>query len=323
MPASIRRFAPRQSQSGYPGRLITRLRTRVDPSVQVSATVFLILRRMRAPLITLIIIFTLSVFGLTLIPGQDANGQAYRMGFFDAFYFMSYTATTIGFGEIPYAFTYGQRMWVVATIYLTVIGWAYALGSLLALIQDKAFRQALRLQRFSRAVSHLSEPFLLIAGYGRTGELLARSFDGLARQVVILDASETRIEALDMDTYQVDIPALAGDARNPRPARRCGTRPSALRGGAGHDRRRRGQSRRHHGGSPAQAGTAGRRPDGLDGDRRPDDGLRHPYRGQSLRPLRQPSPDRAARTRLVSVARVARSRTRRAVAGTRPPTGGR
>ena len=96
-----------------------------------------------------------------------------------------------------------------------MIGWAYALGSLLTLIQDKAFRQALRLQRFGRAVAHLSEPFLLIAGYGRTGELLARSFDGLGRQVVIVDASESRIEALEMDTYQVDIPALAGDARNP------------------------------------------------------------------------------------------------------------
>ena len=27
------------------------------------------------------------------------------MGIFDAFYFMSYTASTIGYGEIPYAFT--------------------------------------------------------------------------------------------------------------------------------------------------------------------------------------------------------------------------
>ena len=115
MPNPMRRFAQDGLKKADARRLLTRLRTRVDPSVQVSATVFLILRRMRAPLITLIIIFTLSVFGLTLIPGQDANGQAYRMGFFDAFYFMSYTATTIGFGEIPYAFTYGQRMWVVAT----------------------------------------------------------------------------------------------------------------------------------------------------------------------------------------------------------------
>ncbi len=183
--------------------------------MQVSATLFLILRRMRVPLITLIIIYTVSVFGLTLIPGETGDGQPYRMGFFDAFYFMSYTATTIGFGEIPHPFTYGQRLWVVLTIYLTVIGWAYALGSLLTLVQDKAFRQALRLQQFSRTVSRVSEPFLLLAGYGMTGELLARSFDGLGRQLVIIDAAEGRIEALGMDTYKVDIPALAGDAQNP------------------------------------------------------------------------------------------------------------
>jgi voltage-gated potassium channel len=145
MPSPQRRFVQDLLRIGDGVRLMTRMRTPVDPSVQVSATLFLILRRMRAPLITLIIIFTVSVFGLTLIPGEDADGQLYRMGFFDAFYFMSYTATTIGFGEIPHTFTYGQRMWVLVAIYLTVIGWAYALGSLLTVIQDKAFREALRL----------------------------------------------------------------------------------------------------------------------------------------------------------------------------------
>ena len=46
-----------------------------------------------------------AVLGLTLIPGRDPAGQPYRMSFFDAFYVMSYTASTIDFGEIPYAFT--------------------------------------------------------------------------------------------------------------------------------------------------------------------------------------------------------------------------
>ncbi len=46
----------------------------VSPA-QSSATIFLVLRRMRAPLIGLILIFAVSVLGLTLIPGQDANGQ--------------------------------------------------------------------------------------------------------------------------------------------------------------------------------------------------------------------------------------------------------
>jgi hypothetical protein len=35
---------------------------------------------MRVPLITLIIIFAVSVLGPTLIPGQDAAGQPRRMG---------------------------------------------------------------------------------------------------------------------------------------------------------------------------------------------------------------------------------------------------
>jgi voltage-gated potassium channel len=190
-------------------------RVAAHSAAQASATIFLILRRMRAPLIVLIVIFSVSVLGLTVIPGQDAEGDPLRMGFFDAFYVMSYTATTIGFGEIPFPFTYNQRMWVTISIYLTVIGWAYAIGSLLALLQDRAFRSALALQHFSRKVSRLREPFLLIAGYGRTGELLGHSFDALGRRFVVLDRNSERIDGLELDSYHADVPGLAADARDP------------------------------------------------------------------------------------------------------------
>ena len=191
------------------------LRVAAASASQASATVFLILRRMRTPLIVLIVIFAVSVFGLTVIPGQDLDGRPARMGFFDAFYFMSYTASTIGFGELPYPFTYSQRMWVTISIYLTVIGWAYAIGSLLALLQDRAFRSALALQHFSRKVSRLREPFVLIAGYGRTGELLGHSLDGLGRRFVVLDKDAERIDGLELDSYRGDVPGLTADARDP------------------------------------------------------------------------------------------------------------
>src|SRR3954452_6857902 len=139
----------------------------VETGVQASAPIFLILRRMRAPLITLILIFAVSVLGLSLIPGQDAAGQPARMSIFDSFYVMSYTATTIGFGELPNPFSDAQRLWVMGTIYLTVIGWAYAISALLSLLQDRAFRQALALQHVTRKVARLREPFLLIAGLDR------------------------------------------------------------------------------------------------------------------------------------------------------------
>ena len=182
---------------------------------KAEATVFLVLRRMRAPLIVLITIFSVSVLGLTLIPGQDPQGEPFRMGVFDALYVMSYTATTIGFGEIPYAFTYNQRMWVTISIYLTVVGWAYAIGSLLSLLQDRSFRQALAVQRFARRVARLVEPFVLIAGFGRAGELLGRSLDRLGRRVVVLDHDSDRIEGLDREAFTADVPGLTADARDP------------------------------------------------------------------------------------------------------------
>ena len=187
-----------------------------------SAAVFLVLRRMRVPLITLVLVFAVSVFGLTLIPGVDDDGQPTRLTVFDAFYFMSYTATTIGFGEIPYAFTHAQRLWVVVCIYLTVVAWAYAIGALLTLLQDRAFRQALSVQHFERKVRRISEPFLIVAGYGQTGAVVVQDFDALGRQLVVLDTAAEKIEALDLMSYRGDVPGLVADVRSPHQLRRAG-----------------------------------------------------------------------------------------------------
>jgi Trk K+ transport system NAD-binding subunit len=202
--AGDRTAPPRRMRRRHP--VVTR--------AQESGAVFLVLRRLRAPLITLILVFTISVLGLSLIPGQDADGQPMRLSLFDAFYFMSYTATTIGFGELPTAFTYGQRMWVTGAIYLTVIGWAYAIGSLLSLLQDRAFRRALATAHVTRKVARLREPFLLIAGYGQTGEQLGQAFDALGRRFTVVDVDSGRIDLLELNTAHADAPGLVGDARD-------------------------------------------------------------------------------------------------------------
>ena len=106
-------------------------------------------------------------------------------------------------------------MWVTISIYLTVVGWAYAIGSLLTLVQERSFRQALALQHFTRKVRRLGEPFLLIAGYGQTGELLARSLDALGRRFVVIDNDAGRIDDLYLDSYHADVPGLVGDAGDP------------------------------------------------------------------------------------------------------------
>ncbi len=181
-----------------------------EPSVGI----LLVLRRMRAPLIVLIVVFAVSVLGLSIIPGQDEQGRPDRMSLFESLYFMSYTATTIGFGELPHAFTPQQRMWVTFAIFLSVIGWAYAIGSLLTLMQDRAFRRALARRRFARQVQRMREPFLVLVGYGQATKRLARSLDDMAHRFVIVEHDDTRIAGVDLEPYHADTPAMLGDARD-------------------------------------------------------------------------------------------------------------
>ena len=73
--------------------------------------IYLLLRRMRMPLIVIILAYAVSILGLVLIPGVDDQGQPWHMSIFHAFYFVSFMGSTIGFGEIPYPFSDPQRLW--------------------------------------------------------------------------------------------------------------------------------------------------------------------------------------------------------------------
>ncbi|MDO5499123.1 MAG: NAD-binding protein [Propionibacteriaceae bacterium] len=196
-------------------QVLRRRQVAVPTEVPGTDAIFLVLRRMRAPLIVLIVIFAISVIGLSLMPGVDGDGNPHRLTMFDAFYVISYTATTIGFGEIPYPFTYPQRMWVTFSIYLSVIGWAYALSALFALVQDRGFREAITVQRLRRRVRSISEPFLIVAGYGQTGRAVSRVLDDHGRRFVVVDHNQTKVDNLAIDQHSEDVPGIQGDVHNP------------------------------------------------------------------------------------------------------------
>ncbi|MFU8837280.1 MAG: potassium channel family protein [Thiohalomonadaceae bacterium] len=178
----------------------------------MNQVIFLFLRRMRAPLLVLISAYAIAVLGMVLIPGVDDQGQPWRMDFMHAFYFASYMATTIGFGEVPYPFTPAQRMWVIFCIYLTVSAWLYAFGKILSLIQDPAFRQAVTEQSFARSVRHIREPFYIICGYGDTGALLVQAMAGRGMRCVVIDRRIERINELELEDLGSYVPGLCADA---------------------------------------------------------------------------------------------------------------
>jgi voltage-gated potassium channel len=177
------------------------------------STIWLFLRKMRAPLIILNLAHAIPVILLTAVPGVDGEGKTAYLSFFDAMYIVGYTATTIGFGEIPYAFTYPQRLVVLLTIYSSVPAWIYALGSIIALLQEKTFTNAIKMNTFRRKVRHLGQDFIIVCGYTDAGKLLIDRLnkDNLYR-IIVIDKSIEKIEALQSEMYLPSIPAIVADA---------------------------------------------------------------------------------------------------------------
>ena len=192
--------------------------------------VFLILRRMRPPLLTLLMVYAIAVLGLTLIPGRDADGNVWQMSIFHAFYFVSYMATTIGFGEIPYAFSDAQRLWVSLSLYAAVIAWIYAFGTILALVQDRTFLEALAEYRFARRIRRMREPFHLVCGYGETGTALVRALTLRGQHAVVIDVDEIRTSMVQLQDLREHVPALHGDAAVTRHLQEAGLQHAACAG---------------------------------------------------------------------------------------------
>jgi len=181
----------------------------------VNEVLFVILRRLRRPLIVLIIAYAVSVWGLVLIPGVDENGNVVRIGFFHALYFISYTATTIGFGELPHTFSDPQRAWTIVCIYLCVVAWAYALGSIFHLSQDQTLRDAVARRRFALRVAAQQEPFVLIVGYGQSGIMLARMLDRMGQRMVIVEMRAERAARIEIEEFHYPPLFLDADGRLP------------------------------------------------------------------------------------------------------------
>ncbi len=170
------------------------------------------LQRMRVPFLVLVVSYTIAITGLLIIEGIDNNGNPYQMSIFDAFYFVTYTATTIGFGETPYEFTHLQRLWVSFSIYLLVLGWFYSIGTLVGLLQDKLFLLEIKKGKFRRSIRNIKQKFIIVLGYNHTtSEIIKKALDAGFRTVVI-EKDEQKANNLILENFTPHVPVLMGDA---------------------------------------------------------------------------------------------------------------
>jgi len=170
------------------------------------------MRRMRTPLIVLILVYYFSVLAMTLVPGIDAEGNPFHMSMLDAAYFMAILQTTIGFGEIPYDFTGAQRMLVFWLLLPNVVAWLYSIGTLLGLILDKQFQAAFQRSRFSAKVKGIKEPFYIVCGLGNTGYMTVSGLLARGIHAVVIEREDSTVRHMMLNDKFAHVPALTGRA---------------------------------------------------------------------------------------------------------------
>lgn len=182
----------------------------------------MILRRLRRPIILIIVSFAIATIGLTLVPGVDDQGNVWHMSIFQAFYVISYTATTIGFGEVPFPYSQAQRLWMTFSIYFTVIPWFYAVGKIINLLQDVSLRQTVSAERLARNVRRLQEPFFILCSCGQSASLLAHILDEKGIRVVVIEQNQERLNELELTDSRNAMLSLCADAKIPENLIRAG-----------------------------------------------------------------------------------------------------
>jgi len=196
----------------------------------INPVISMIMSRMRVPLIILIVIYATSMLGMVMIPGVDDQGNPWHMSIFHAFYYVSFTATTIGFGEIPYALNDAQRLWVICTIYMTVIAWLYAIGNILGLVQDPVFKKTRSENKFKHQVNKIHEHFYLVCGLGETGYEVIKALTNEHYRVVVIEEDQESLLENNIYDLQEFVPCLIADAAVPRNLQLAGISKNNCRG---------------------------------------------------------------------------------------------
>jgi Trk K+ transport system NAD-binding subunit len=192
--------------------------------------VWLTMRRLRSPLIILILVYFLSVMAMVMVPGVDDNGQPYHLNLLDAAYFIAILSTTIGLGEVPYPFSNAQRMLVFIIILPNVVAWLYSVGTILSLFLDREFKGVLQRSRFIRQASWQGESFYIVCGFGNTGSMIVRGLLKRGLQVVVLERNPDIVHRMMLEDVFSHVPALGCDTTDRRNLEQAGMHRKNCRG---------------------------------------------------------------------------------------------
>jgi len=147
------------------------------------------------PLIFIILTFAIAVLVLSLLPGVDNAGNIYYLSFFESFYFTLITATTIGFGELPYDFTIAQRWWTIHVIIFTVMSWFFVLTRIVSIFRDEIIIKSLERQKLLRKITKNKKEIIIIHGINSLTKMILSKINSNSL-ILIIEIDKNKINEL-------------------------------------------------------------------------------------------------------------------------------
>jgi voltage-gated potassium channel len=132
-----------------------------------------------------------AVFTLTVVVAVAGYVMA-GWTLLDAIYMVVITIFGVGYGEVQPLESPAIRVFTILVIIAGVLSAAYIVSGFVQLITEGEIRRALNVKRMTREIEHL-ENHVIICGYGRIGQMVARQLKRTHQPFVVIDASSERI----------------------------------------------------------------------------------------------------------------------------------
>jgi voltage-gated potassium channel len=154
------------------------------------------------------------LIGLVLVLVAGTVGYiAFGFGVLDAVFQTVITVSTVGFGE-GRSFGPGEKIFTIALILVGVSTAAYTFGVAIDTLVEGYLGGTYRRRRMERQIEAM-RGHMILCGWGRVGQAIARRLQASMAEIVVVDSSATRIAT-------VDAPYVEGDATDESVLRAAG-----------------------------------------------------------------------------------------------------
>ncbi len=153
------------------------------------------------------IIIGITFFFLTMVVAI-LGYLSFGWSLLDAIYMYVITIFGVGYGEVRPLTTNYQRIFNIFVIIAGTSSAVYTIGGIVQMFTEGEINRALDIHRTSREISNLNQ-HIIICGFGRLGQVMAKQLRELQQPFVILDTDVERISLADGLGYLASLGSAA------------------------------------------------------------------------------------------------------------------